>query len=492
MITPWALLGIALISVVYAFETSGRAATSETQLAAFEPYRIAQGMQASLSGGQGNLDTDEEHVRAATFAGAKALQMLQDISQSGLAHWYRIIHMKEADPGDIYSVAAVSADKAARIAMAFALWPEPMTSSERAVALDQEASASNLQSMSGACQAATQELLQKFQENNAAAEAISSRHTLAPLEPHGGKRLLMVRSPASALNFFLMSENGKCQVERLATVTIPTNSEVVTDPELRLIAINEKRGEQYEKTWLYRVHWIRRCKDNKAGLPCDVEFYPDMDWSLHGNGPYRVLDSSHVIAGEKRYRLRRDYKPTLLSPQDAAAFTKPATAEGDKASGSGTPRVLCDPRGAYVALLTTEEGKRQKSGRQFDVLKIVPRKEKKQCADYASERSIMSFDLGEYSIGSFAVPKGSPTHGGSGPHLFTRSGRRCRLQAGLESRRDQSHAVRDFAQAGLYAYGGVRDGAELTSAVNCLAKRRGEHMINRKLMRSTGNRGSVT
>ena len=33
---------------------------------------------------------------------------------------------------------------------------------------------------------------------------------------------------------------------------------------------------------------------------------------------------------------------------------------------------------------------------------------------------------------------------------------------------------------------------ERTSAVNCLAKRRGEHMINRKLMRSTGNRGSVT
>ena len=76
-IMPWALRGIALISVVYAFETSGRAATSETQLAAFEPYRIAQGMQASLSGGQGNLDTDEEHVRAATLQSAKALQMLQ-------------------------------------------------------------------------------------------------------------------------------------------------------------------------------------------------------------------------------------------------------------------------------------------------------------------------------------------------------------------------------------------------------------------------------
>ena len=90
----------------------------------------------------------------------------------------------------------------------------------------------------------------------------SARHALAPLEPHDGKRLMMVRSPASALNFFLMSEDGKCQVEKLATVTIPTNSDVETDPELRLIAVNEKRGEQYDKTWLYRVDWIRQCKGN--------------------------------------------------------------------------------------------------------------------------------------------------------------------------------------------------------------------------------------
>ena len=53
----------------------------------------------------------------------------------------------------------------------------------------------------------------------------SSRHAPAPLEPPGGKRLMMVRSPASALNFFLMSEDGKCHVEKLATLTIPTNSE---------------------------------------------------------------------------------------------------------------------------------------------------------------------------------------------------------------------------------------------------------------------------
>ena len=71
---------------------------------------------------------------------------------------------------------------------------------------------------------------------------------------------MMVRSPASALNFFLMSEDGECHVEKLATLTIPANSEVEIDPELRLIAVNEKRGERYDKTWLYRVDWIRRCK----------------------------------------------------------------------------------------------------------------------------------------------------------------------------------------------------------------------------------------
>ena len=139
---------------------------------------------------------------------------------------------------------------------------------------------------------------------------------------------------------------------------------------------------------------------------------PDVDWSLHGNGPYRVLDSSHVAADETQYQLRRDYKPTLLSRQEAARLCAEGATASDGGSGDATQRAVCDPRGPYVALLTTDEGRPQKSGRQFDVLKIIPRKERKDSAqDYASERSIMSYDLRDYSIGSFAFPKGSPTNG---------------------------------------------------------------------------------
>ena len=43
-----------------------------------------------------------------------------------------------------------------------------------------------------------------------------------------------------------------------------------------------------------------------------------MAWSIHGDGPYQVVDSSHVTTNEMRYELRRDYKPTLLSRQEAA------------------------------------------------------------------------------------------------------------------------------------------------------------------------------
>ena len=184
----------------------------------------------------------------------------------------------------------------------------------------------------------------------------------------------MVRSPASALNFLLISENGECQVEKLATLTIPTNSDVETDPELRLIAVNEKLGEQYDKTWLYRVHWIRQCKGNAS--QCNVEFRADADYSIHGNGPYRVVDSSHVAAHETQYELRRDYKPTLLSRQEAASFVAPKTAASDGSPGDASQRAVCAPRGPYVAVLTTDEGRPQNRGRQFDVLRIFIKKKR--------------------------------------------------------------------------------------------------------------------
>ena len=83
------------------------------------------------------------------------------------------------------------------------------------------------------------------------------------------------------------------------------------------------RGDRYDKTWLYRMDWIRRCKGDEIESPCNVEFDVAADFSIHGNGPYRVVDSSHVAANETQYELRRDYKPTLLSRQEAATFVAP-------------------------------------------------------------------------------------------------------------------------------------------------------------------------
>ena len=39
----------------------------------------------------------------------------------------------------------------------------------------------------------------------------------------------------------------------LTLVTIPGNSEIEIDPDLRLIVVNAMRGDQYDKTWLYRM-----------------------------------------------------------------------------------------------------------------------------------------------------------------------------------------------------------------------------------------------
>ena len=68
-------------------------------------------------------------------------------------------------------------------------------------------------------------------------------------------------------------------------------------------------------------------------------------------------------------------------------------------------RAVCDRRGPYVAVLTTDEGKPQNGGRQFDVLRIFHQEKEKQCPEYASERSIMSYDLQDYSIVNLAFPE---------------------------------------------------------------------------------------
>ena len=139
--------------------------------------------------------------------------------------------------------------------------------------------------------------------------------------------------------------------------------------------------------------------------PCNVEFRADVDYSIHGNGPYRVVDSSHVAAHETQYELRRDYKPTLLSRQEAASFVAPKTAASDGSPGDASQRAVCAPQGPYVAVLTTDEGRPQNRGRQFDVLRIFHQKKEKRCSEYASERSIMSYDLQDYSIVNLAFPE---------------------------------------------------------------------------------------
>ena len=79
--------------------------------------------------------------------------------------------------------------------------------------------------MSEACQEATLKQLKEARPDIASIDVTNAHHAPAPLEPPDGKRLMMVQSPPSALNFFLMWEDGKCHVERLTLITIPGNSE---------------------------------------------------------------------------------------------------------------------------------------------------------------------------------------------------------------------------------------------------------------------------
>jgi hypothetical protein len=407
---PYVMALLTFIAAGWAVASKIQAASSDTQLAAFKPYLIADTVHASLTKAQGNLESDEESTKAGTFQTATALEILQSPPRTGLVDWLGGLFSSEADRGAIYSVASERADKAARLAMGFAIWPERVASP--VLAATSGRSAAGPQSMSEACQEATLKQLKEARPDIGSIVVTKAYHAPAPLEPPDGKRLMMVRSPPSALNFFLMSEDGKCHVEPVTLVTIPGNSEIDIDPDLRLIVVNAMRGDKYDKTWLYRMDWIRRCKGDETESPCNVEFRADADYSIHGNGPYRVVDSSHVAAHETQYELRRDYKPTLLSRQEAASFVAPKTAASDGSPGDASQRAVCAPRGPYVAVLTTDEGRPQNRGRQFDVLRIFHQKKEKRCSEYASERSIMSYDLQDYSIVNLAFPEESQTGAG--------------------------------------------------------------------------------
>ena len=66
--------------------------------------------------------------KAGTFQTATALEILQSPPRTGLVDWFGGLFSSEADRGAIYSVASERADKAARLAMGFAIWPEPVAS----------------------------------------------------------------------------------------------------------------------------------------------------------------------------------------------------------------------------------------------------------------------------------------------------------------------------------------------------------------------------
>ena len=408
---PYVMALLTFIAAGWAVASKIQAASSDTQLAAFKPFRFADTVHASLGKAQGNLESDEESTKAGTFQTATALEILQSPPRTGLMGWFGGLFSSEADRGAIHSVASERADKAARLAMGFAIWPESVASPMLSAAPSRPAS--HPQSMSKACQQATLKLLKEARPDIGSIDDVTKvHHAPAPLEPPDGKRLMMVQSPPSALNFFLMWEDSNCHLEPLTLITIPTNTKIAVDQDLRLIAVNESVGNAYRKTWLYRLDWIRKCKGNEIESPCNVEFLADIAWSIHGDGPYQVVDSSHVAAHETQYELRRDYKPTLLSRQEAAKFVAPKATASDGGSGGSMQRPICVRRSPYVAVLTADEGKPQKGGRQFDLLRIFHEEKEKQCPEgYATERAIMSYDLQDYSIVNLAFPEESAAGG---------------------------------------------------------------------------------
>ena len=156
---PYVMALLTFIAAGWAVASKIQAASSDTQLAAFKPFRIADTVHASLGKAQGNLESDEESTKAGTFQTATALEILQSPPRTGLMGWFGGLFSSEADRGAIYSVASERADKAARLAMGFAIWPEPVASPMLSATPSRPAS--DPQSMSEACQEATLKLLKE-------------------------------------------------------------------------------------------------------------------------------------------------------------------------------------------------------------------------------------------------------------------------------------------------------------------------------------------
>ena len=96
---PW-MTGIAAVTVgatVWVWVAYAQQAALEAQLAAFKPYQIADRVHASLMKAQGNLDSDEESIKAGTFQTATALEILQSPPRTGLVGWLGGLFWSEAD-----------------------------------------------------------------------------------------------------------------------------------------------------------------------------------------------------------------------------------------------------------------------------------------------------------------------------------------------------------------------------------------------------------
>jgi len=303
-----------------------------------------------------------------------------------------------------------------RSTLGSAMWPVPNPAPTRPASRTRDQSAQHMKSLPPECEKNAKQSLRA----ETGAESIDFgevRHALAPGEPDGGWRLLMVRSPDTTLNFFLLALDAGCTSRSLFTMTVAPNSDIETDTDLRLIAVNSKSGEQYGRTWLYRLDWIRQCRHDAGKEPCKVPFFSDWVPTIHPKGPYHVVDASHIRIGDQLYQLGRDsYKATVLTGDEAKRAR-----EAFAANSAGTPRsddaAICDRRGPYVAVMKGSIG----------TLRILTVKGDRPCQDYADERTaIMTFDLRSYSIGGLAFAKKEASSTGAADdvpdHIYLQSG----------------------------------------------------------------------
>jgi hypothetical protein len=412
---PWVLSVLGLVAAGLAFEYHERADKSDTQLVA---QRISGSVSKKIGDQTQTLDGSDPQARSLILESAGVLDIFQGMQRpkTGLEGLYRRLRGSDDDQGSIAREIG-KAYEGARASIAVALWPAVGFSPASADAPGRAKPAPDMRDLTPECQKSTKEYLKRFKADVEALKNKDVRHRLAPLEPPTGRRLVMAQWPDTSLDFLSLSPGPECQVGDISTLTIAPNSTVDFDSDLRLIAVNTKEGEQYRRSWLYRLDWVRRCKDDDSGQTCNVEFYLIVTGTVHDDGPYEVIDASHVKAHGRQYELRRDSDAVLLSELEdvrraRAAFDDAQLARASFVSASAAAArspvdpsrfraAVCDRVGPYVALLAGE-----KDEQRFDTVRIVDGKGSRTCEDYANEPNIiMSFDVHNYSIRSVAFAR---------------------------------------------------------------------------------------